>query len=171
MRLTALAVTLLTLATSTRAFRPLNIATKATASNDANLGSAPFCPPRPATSSEQREIFSAFSEKFYIDKNVPLALNDHLDIDYIQHNPSALSGRQNAIDAVSPIWPLSNITLVHTALDESFGWAHYKLEMQSSGQPFSAVVDVFRFNGTCIMEHWDVQQMLPANATNPLALF
>lgn len=38
------------------------------------------------------------------------------------------------------------------------------------GEP-AAVVDVVRFEGTCIMEHWDVIQERPGNATNSNALF
>ena len=37
--------------------------------------------------------------------------------------------------------------------------------------PFSALVDIYTFEGTCIVKHWDVLTQLPANATNPLALF
>jgi len=28
-----------------------------------------------------------------------------------------------------------------------------------------------RFEESCVVEHWDVIEELPANATNPLALF
>jgi hypothetical protein len=30
---------------------------------------------------------------------------------------------------------------------------------------------MWRWNGTCIQEHWDAIETLPANATNPIALF
>jgi predicted SnoaL-like aldol condensation-catalyzing enzyme len=35
----------------------------------------------------------------------------------------------------------------------------------------SVIVDVLRFEGTCIVEHWDLAGMKTGNETNPLALF
>ncbi|UQC88297.1 uncharacterized protein CLUP02_13820 [Colletotrichum lupini] len=43
--------------------------------------------------------------------------------------------------------------------------------MEIPGLPLTAVVDIFRFQGSCIVEHWDVATAMPPNATNPLALF
>jgi len=34
-----------------------------------------------------------------------------------------------------------------------------------------ALADIYRMDGTCIVEHWDVTQARPANATNPIAMF
>ncbi|RDW92419.1 hypothetical protein BP5796_01813 [Coleophoma crateriformis] len=132
-----------------------------------------FCPPRAATPEEQRSIFATFSQKFYVDKNVSAALNDHLADDYIQHNPAALSGKQAALDALVPIFGLFETTIVHSAFENGTGWVHYKLVAPgaTNANDFSAVVDVFRMNGSCIQEHWDVAQQRPANATNLLALF
>ncbi|KAL3424017.1 snoal-like polyketide cyclase family protein [Phlyctema vagabunda] len=129
----------------------------------------PNCPPRPITHSDQRAIFADFRRKFYIDKNATSAINDHLAEDYIQHNPNVLSGRQNALDSLGPVLALFNTTIVNFGFDANVGWVHYKLEFGPG--PYSAVVDVFRFNGSCIQEHWDVAQTRPENATNPLALF
>lgn len=34
-----------------------------------------------------------------------------------------------------------------------------------------ALADIYRMNGTCIVEHWDVTQETLRNATNPIAMF
>lgn len=34
-----------------------------------------------------------------------------------------------------------------------------------------ALIDLFRMEGTCIVEHWDISQLKPADATNPIAMF
>jgi predicted SnoaL-like aldol condensation-catalyzing enzyme len=46
---------------------------------------------------------------------------------------------------------------------------HYKFAAPNS--PLLAFMDLWRFNGTCMEEHWDVIEALPADATNPIALF
>jgi predicted SnoaL-like aldol condensation-catalyzing enzyme len=32
-------------------------------------------------------------------------------------------------------------------------------------------MDLYRFQGTCIVEHWDVSQTITGNETNPIAFF
>jgi predicted SnoaL-like aldol condensation-catalyzing enzyme len=49
------------------------------------------------------------------------------------------------------------------------GCVHYRED--GMGPQLVAVVDILRFDGSCIMKHWDVVQELALNATNPVALF
>jgi predicted SnoaL-like aldol condensation-catalyzing enzyme len=128
-----------------------------------------YCPPRSATEAEQKEIFEAFYQRLWVQKDVSGAYNTYVDVNYIQHNPYALSGRQRAIDALAPIWSGIKFTLANKGFSNNVGWLHQKMEM--SGQAFTAVVDILRMNGTCIMEHWDVSQQKPSNSQNPIALF
>ncbi|KAK2006242.1 hypothetical protein LZ32DRAFT_611439 [Colletotrichum eremochloae] len=134
--------------------------------------SAPYCPPRSATPEEQRAILDEFVQAFYEERNATKALVNHVAEAYIQHNPNALSGRQNSLDVLAPFLSPSTVTnkIMNKGLDNNIAYIHYRMDLASGGQPF-AVVDVFRFNGTCIMEHWDVAQQKPANAVNPLAMF
>ncbi|KAF4823009.1 hypothetical protein CGCSCA5_v001888 [Colletotrichum siamense] len=135
-------------------------------------GSAPYCPPRSATPEEQRVILGEFIQAFYVDRNATKALLNHVSEDYIQHNPSALSGRQNTLDVLGPFVSPNTVnnTIMNKGFENNIAFIHYRMDVVGGGQPF-AVVDVFRFDGTCIMEHWDVAQQRPANATNPLAMF
>ncbi len=52
----------------------------------------------------------------------------------------------------------NDIGLIHVRVDEE---GHLPI----------ALADIYRMNGTCIVEHWDVTQETPRNATNPIAMF
>ncbi|KAJ4327634.1 hypothetical protein N0V84_001883 [Fusarium piperis] len=131
----------------------------------------PNCPSRPATPSQQRAILKQFVQAFYVERNATKALGNHVADDYIQHNPNVLSGRQNAIDALGPFLGAAavNITVLRQAFDDNLAFIHYRVDAPG-GEP-SATVDIYRLDGTCIVEHWDVMQTRDPNSVNPLALF
>ncbi|PSN69665.1 hypothetical protein BS50DRAFT_293049 [Corynespora cassiicola Philippines] len=132
---------------------------------------APYCPPRPATSQQKRAILEEFAQKLFIDRDPVRASNDHVAIDYIQHNPTALSGRDNQLLALAFVTPETvNFTIRHLGLDGDIGFIFSRLDMVGAEQP-TAVADFVRFNGTCLQEHWDVLQERPANRTNPLDMW
>ncbi|KAE8441026.1 hypothetical protein EG329_006090 [Mollisiaceae sp. DMI_Dod_QoI] len=130
---------------------------------------ASYCPSQAANHTAQRQIFYEFVTKFYLNKDATSAFTDHVDVDYIQHNPFAKSGRDNAITSLSPLLPTLNFTILRTNFNNSTGWVHYRKDQ--TGTLPTAVVDILRMNGSCIVEHWDVVQERPANATNPLAMW
>ena len=131
---------------------------------------ASFCIPHKLDVCEQQRLFFNFVREFYIEKNIAEAFHQHVREDYIQHNPFVLSGAQPSIDYLAPLLPQLNVTIYHHALDQNIGWVHYRI--QGDAAPVeTAIVDVYRFDGSCVVEHWDVIESLPANATNPLALF
>ncbi|KAH6999313.1 hypothetical protein EDB80DRAFT_584018 [Ilyonectria destructans] len=132
----------------------------------------PNCPPRPATPQQQRAILGQFSQAFYYERNATKALLDYVSKEYIQHNPGALSGRQKTLDVLEPVLSSDAIefTVLRLAFDNNLAFVHYRMDIVGGGEP-SAIVDVYRFNGTCIMEHWDVIQERDSNSLNPLALF
>jgi predicted SnoaL-like aldol condensation-catalyzing enzyme len=134
-----------------------------------SASNAAFCPPNASDAASQTSIFATFVKRFYVDKSVRTAFMDHVSESYIQHNPSALSGRQVAIDALSGIVPSVKYTIMHQGVVNGTGYVHYRMDY--SGSSPTAVVDVFRFDGGCIMEHWDVAQARPNNPTNPLAMW
>jgi predicted SnoaL-like aldol condensation-catalyzing enzyme len=51
---------------------------------------------------------------------------------------------------------------------------HYKLDVRGgleAGGSSLAIVDLFRFEGTCIVEHWDALQQITGDEVNPNAFF
>jgi predicted SnoaL-like aldol condensation-catalyzing enzyme len=89
----------------------------------------------------------------------------HVVSDYIQHNPNILDGNAATFDVLSARLSTSTPQILHLAFSAPYGWVHHK-----DGNS-TAIVDMYRFNETCIQEHWDVIQTVPANSTNPHPLF
>jgi len=130
----------------------------------------PFCPARPASPEFQRAAFYEMVNEFYFEDGLRVtSLKDFMSVDYIQHNPYVLSGLNNSIAALADVFDGANFTILQIMFDSPYGSLHYKVQFPN--QPPIAFTDIWRFNGTCIEEHWDVIQTLPANATNPIALF
>ena len=133
----------------------------------------PYCPARPASPEFQRAALNEFVNEFFEEGLVQQALDSFVSEDYIQHNPFILSGRQNTIKALSLggsyDFSSANLTILQVLFDSPYGAVHYKVQLP--GQAPTAITDLWRFNRTCIEEHWDVIEALPANATNPIALF
>ncbi|KAF9881423.1 hypothetical protein CkaCkLH20_00569 [Colletotrichum karsti] len=132
---------------------------------------ATYCPPRPASPTEQRQIFQEFYQKLYVDINATQAMLDHAAEDYIQHNPYALSGRDNSIQALSFVTPETvKFNVTFSGIDGDLAFVYLRMDVAGTPRP-NAVVDLFRFNGSCVQEHWDVMQERPDNATNPLDMW
>jgi predicted SnoaL-like aldol condensation-catalyzing enzyme len=128
-----------------------------------------YCPSRAVSALEQQAIFDAFVRTFYVENNTTAALTSYVSEEYIQHNPYVLSGRQPAMDFLKDFTQNLTFTVQHTGFDGNLAWVHLKVE--DPGKPVTAIFDLYRFDGSCIAEHWDVIQELPENAPNPLALF
>lgn len=132
----------------------------------------PYCPPQPATPAEQATIFSEFINTFLVEGNPIQALRNHVADTYIQHNPAALSGRETTISFFQSRGSGGSVKrsiINQGCCTNNTGFVHYKYEPQ--GGKAKAVVDVYRMEGTCVMEHWDVMQDKPDNAKNPLAMW
>ncbi|KAH6962398.1 hypothetical protein BKA56DRAFT_698309 [Ilyonectria sp. MPI-CAGE-AT-0026] len=129
-----------------------------------------YCPPRPASPTRQRAIFEEAVQTLLVEKKFVEGIWKHYDKDYIQHEPSILSGRQNTLDAFSAINPENiNYNIINKGIDMDHAWILQSLERV--GVEPMGLIDVFRFNGTCIIEHWNVYMEKPANAINPLPLW
>ncbi|KAI9707029.1 MAG: hypothetical protein M1820_004617 [Bogoriella megaspora] len=129
----------------------------------------PYCPPQPVSAEFQRAAFYEIVNEFYVEQLFNQTFNDFVSDEYIQHNPFTLGGRNNGIISVNNLFHNASFTILHVIFDSPFGVIHYRWDQP--GQAPTAITDIWRFNGSCVEEHWDVIQALPANATNPLALF
>lgn len=142
---------------------------------DLDSAAAPNCPGRQISPAEQLCIFKDFVKLFYVTKDIPTAFQTHVADSYIQHNPNFKSGRQVAQDGLSKYIPPLNITVAKISLSDNTGWVMAKqvtAAQQTEGKGmYTVVVDVFRMNGSCVVEHWDVVQPKPAAASNPLVMF
>lgn len=129
----------------------------------------PYCPPRFATEAQQRTIFSSFITTLYTEKNVTGAFSTFIDPNLIEHDPFDPQGAAANAAKLSNIIPFVPSTVLRSAFSDNVGLIHVRVDEE--GHRPIALADIYRMNGTCIVEHWDVTQETPANATNPIAMF
>ncbi|KAK7039851.1 Snoal-like polyketide cyclase family protein [Favolaschia claudopus] len=130
------------------------------------------CVVRRASHHQQGKIFEDLVENFYRTKNYTRAYT-HMVADLIQHNPAVLDGSNASFTTVVGLIgpPSVKVQVLRTAFSAPYGWVHWRIDGLGGAERPSAVVDIFRFNGTCVQEHWDVIQEMPAESVNPHPLF
>lgn len=107
-------------------------------------------------------------ETLYGERNVSKAFETYTDSDIIEHDPADTPGRDAIMARLDGIIPYANYKILFSSFGDDVGLVYLRVEDQPEPIAFA---DVYRMNGTCIVEHWDVSQARPANATNPLAMF
>ncbi|KAJ3511059.1 hypothetical protein NLJ89_g4314 [Agrocybe chaxingu] len=124
-----------------------------------------------ATDAEQLEAIKDFANSFLVIKNIQKGFDDWIPGTYINHNPNAQSGRENALNALRPFVsnPSLQFTVAQVFAGQGYGLIHYRARIP--GQLDMAIMDRFRFEGTCIVEHWDVGQTITGREPNPIAFF
>ncbi|KAH7305879.1 hypothetical protein B0I35DRAFT_516130 [Stachybotrys elegans] len=115
----------------------------------------PCAPIVPEPTEEETEArHDAFANAFLVTKNLTNAF-EYISSTYINHNPFAEDGPDAALDFLGPVWPGIQITVLRTKFQGDQGWLNY----QASG--IGTVVDRFRWESGCIVEHWDVGEVYP----------
>ncbi|KAK7039824.1 Snoal-like polyketide cyclase family protein [Favolaschia claudopus] len=129
------------------------------------------CKVHHASPRTQKAIFEAYVKAMYIEKNIPKAFNNVVAADYIQHNPAGPDGFDAAYVGLSQLLanPELEVQILHLAFEAPYGWVH--LRMDGFQPNATAGLDLYRMNGTCFQEHWDVLQERPATALNDHPLF
>jgi predicted SnoaL-like aldol condensation-catalyzing enzyme len=107
------------------------------------------------TEPETKTRSDAFAQAFIYKKDITEAFK-YISQDYINHNPSAQNGFDSAWNILSPLWGSQNITPLRTAFQSPQSWLNYR----TSG--FGEVVDRYRWEGGCIVEHWDQGEKFPS---------
>lgn len=70
---------------------------------------------------------------------------------------------------LAPIFAAGTYDIMSWNFDNNIGMVFIRIYRPDGNQV--ALIDLFRMNGTCIEEHWDVNQVRPLDATNPIAMF
>ncbi|KAF5021031.1 hypothetical protein F66182_6962 [Fusarium sp. NRRL 66182] len=130
-----------------------------------------YCPPQPATEEEQEAIFREWYQTFFMDRDIPAAYHRFVAENYIQHGPYGSNGREaNMLFVLDYLDNVANFTPITMAFGGGHGWIHQKMVLKDRPRPISVMQHV-RYEGTCLMEHWEVLQELPEDAPNPIAMF
>ncbi|TEB37721.1 hypothetical protein FA13DRAFT_1620547 [Coprinellus micaceus] len=118
----------------------------------------------------QQDAFANFAGLFLVQRDIQQAFDLYIPGCYINHNPFAKSGRENALAFLLPALaePTLTISNIEWFSGQGYGVLHYKMGLNGT---YSAVMDKFRFEGTCIVEHWDTVQGITGNESNPIAYF
>jgi predicted SnoaL-like aldol condensation-catalyzing enzyme len=108
-----------------------------------------------------RQLITEFATLLYERKQVAEAFTRFVSEDYIQHSPSLPDGRDAAVAVLAQKFGDPNLALSvrHLLVDADMG---VLLIHGQNGDVRFAVVDVYRVADGRIVEHWDVNQVFPA---------
>ncbi|KAK5626222.1 hypothetical protein RRF57_001937 [Xylaria bambusicola] len=144
----------------------------------ASLCSGPslYCPPRAASTDDQRKILKEYIDAVVTKKDILGGFCNHVTDDppYIQHDPDMQPyGKRPTMEFLLniPAYTDMNLTVLRFGIDDNLGWVH--IVGCESPEPGSCVqaADIYRFEGTCIMEHWAVIQREKTNKVNELSMW
>ncbi|KAK3402425.1 hypothetical protein B0T20DRAFT_139795 [Sordaria brevicollis] len=116
------------------------------------------------TANETAARFTTFVQAFVGaqggKKNITKAF-EFIAEDYINHNPMASNGAASAWSILSPIWQQMSHTYLRSTIKTEqtpvMSWVNYR----AGG--LGEVVDRFRWEGGCIVEHWDQGEKYPSS--------
>ncbi|KAJ7752600.1 hypothetical protein B0H16DRAFT_1836770 [Mycena metata] len=159
------------------------------ASHSTANASITFCVQNPASPAEQQERFNTY--RAALDQEVfesshhkyttahsqnttprtPAPAYVYIAANEIQHDPYALDGAAASVAPVDALFANSSngIELLHQGFQSPFGWVHWRVDGFYPAP--ASVVEIYRFEGACIVEHWDTTQQVPADAISPHPLF
>ncbi len=114
----------------------------------------------------------AFYQAAIIDKDFARA-RMLLGDTYTQHNPQiadGLDGLEAFLGRLAKAFPGLTMEIKRLIAEGDYVAAQVH-GVRVPGQPGSAIVDIFRFEGDKIIEHWDVMQPIPVEAANTNTMF
>lgn len=106
--------------------------------------------PRPGQETDKR--FFRYGEAFIVDKDLTKAFR-YISANYTNHHQGATTPIA-AFNDLSQLWPPMNITVLRIAFKGDTGWLNYL----ANG---TEVVDRYRWESGCIVEHWDAGEVFP----------
>jgi predicted SnoaL-like aldol condensation-catalyzing enzyme len=117
----------------------------------------------------QRETASTFS-RAYAEKDIELMFSYIVD-PYIQHNPNIRTGKDIAKTYLAG--RLADPTIINnvTRVLSEPNYVFLRVHRTQEGVKDMVLADLYRLNGTCVTEHWDVIEEMDPDAPNPEAFF
>ncbi|EUC40340.1 hypothetical protein COCMIDRAFT_109041 [Bipolaris oryzae ATCC 44560] len=105
------------------------------------------------TVQETKARSEQFAQAFIYKPDISKAFS-FIAVDYINHNPSVANGSAAAWELLSPVWSTANITGKRNTFISPMSWVEYNSSL-------GGIVDRFRWEGGCIVEHWDQNETFP----------
>lgn len=123
-----------------------------------------------------RDIAVAFFDLAFVQRKPVEAAKKYISPErYIQHSPGAGDGRDEFIDGVAHYISISkyrcDIKRVIAEGDLVAIHSHCRNDPDDPKDRGSALVDIFRVENGWLVEHWDVDQPVPAKSHNDNTMF
>ena len=125
---------------------------------------------------ERLQLFQDFNDQLLQQKDVAGAFAKYVSPDLIEHTASA-SSYSDDVGFLSALLPTVDVTYINNIIGcGNSGYAqpictlHYKAVPNSADSFVSnttVISDFYRYDGSCIVEHWDSTQTANENTTNP----
>jgi predicted SnoaL-like aldol condensation-catalyzing enzyme len=119
---------------------------------------------------ENKQLVANLYKEVFGDKSVD-AVDKYIADNYIQHNPGVADGKE-ALKVALKVWfkgaQKEKIDIQHLGADGNFVYIHTR---SKQGNKTVSVMDIFRIDGSKIVEHWDVLQEVPAKSANDHPMF
>ena len=112
-----------------------------------------------AATGRQRD-FTQFCDLFYRQKRVRDAFVAQVAPEYIQHSAGMAQGREAAIIALEPMFSRPTFQIVPLRMLWDGNLASVILDVSVGPEVRAIVIDIYRFAGIRIVEHWDVKAEL-----------
>lgn len=113
-------------------------------------------------SNSAEKTVTSFYEQGFVNKDLAGATNTYVsDTEYIQHNPGVDNGKEAFLAALTDYVadPALSVRVARIIADDNLVVVHAEWK---HGDTATAVADIFRVENDKIVEHWDVQQEIPA---------
>lgn len=119
-----------------------------------------------------RRNFMRFVDLLFRQNQVETAYKKYVAADLIQHNARMGQGRDSAIAAIKGLRtaPGASFKVHRVLVDGNLAAVHYRGKLSIDDQG-AAIVEIFRFDKGKMVEHWDMFQSIPKNASNAHPMF
>lgn len=120
-----------------------------------------------------RDVVVNFYQDVFQKHQVEAAVKRYIGEEYIQHNPYVADGAQPFLDYFVPFFqqnPQAKSEIKRVIVQGDLVVLHV-LSKDKPEDRGTAIVDIFRVKNGKIVEHWDVQQAIPAEAANQNTMF
>ncbi|RSN27174.1 hypothetical protein DMC61_25175 [Amycolatopsis sp. WAC 04169] len=121
--------------------------------------------PRDATAAN-KELVTRFYQQAFVNKDVATAAETYIGDIYLQHNPQVADGKRAFVETLKPVVEEAgrSFSISRVIAEEDLVLVH-ALSRVVNGEAV-AVADIFRVENSKIVEHWDVQQPIPAETAS-----